>query len=85
MHDQRIGRRPPLGPKDPIDRLAVEGIGGQAVDRFGGDCHQPAAADELNGTVERLVGARRGRRGVFGPLDRQDVGEPAGHAGRLQG
>ena len=35
MHDQRIETRPPLGLEDPRHRLAVEGIGAQAIDRFG--------------------------------------------------
>ena len=37
-----LAGRPPLGPKDPVDRLLVEGIGRQAVDRFGRDRDQPS-------------------------------------------
>ncbi len=48
--------RPALGLEDARDRLAVGGVGGQPVDGLGGDRHQPARLQNIEGRSKRLIG-----------------------------
>ena len=47
MHDQGVILRAALRLKNFLDRLAVAGIGGNAVDRLGGQRHQLALLQQL--------------------------------------
>ena len=49
MDDQGIVLRAALGHKDLLHRLAVAGVGGNAVHRLGGQGHQLPAAQQLGG------------------------------------
>jgi len=46
MNDERIVRRSAFCFKDGLDRLRLEDIGAESVDRFGGECHQLTTAEE---------------------------------------
>jgi hypothetical protein len=71
MHDQRIKSRALLGLEDLQHSGFVVGVGRQAVDRFGGDGHDLAFAQEICGDwlmsvpmgMSRFVVARREGRG----------------------
>ena len=58
MRDQRIERRPALGLVEPRHRLAVAGVGAEAVDRLGRKRDQPAAREHARGQL-RLRQPRR--------------------------
>ena len=79
MDDERIGRRPPLGEKNPLHGALRQRQGGEPVDRLGRDRHQPPRAEHRRGPVERLVGGGRGRGQSGGPVDREGVGEGVVH------
>ena len=46
MNDQRVEARPALGGVDTRDRRRIGGVGGEAVDRFGGDRDHLARRDQ---------------------------------------
>ena len=49
MHDQGIEQRPALGGENRGHRLAVGGVGAQAVNRLGGEGDQAAIAQDARG------------------------------------
>ena len=61
MADQRIEARPALGREDARHRLAVGGVGGEAVDRLGRQRDQLAAPQRVGGIARPL---RRDSRSV---------------------
>ena len=73
MHDQRIEARPPLGGENAGHRLAIGGVGAQAIDRLGRKGDQSAMAQDMRGMGDG--GVIRGR-----DLVGQDF-----HAGLLAG
>ena len=56
MHDQRIGRRPALGLKDPADSISIRRIGAESVNRLCRKRDETAGAEELDGLI--AAGAR---------------------------
>ena len=54
MDDQRVEARPALGGVDARDRLAVGGVGGEAVDGLGRHRDQLAGADQPRRLGDRL-------------------------------
>jgi hypothetical protein len=51
VQDQRVVRRPALRLEDPGDRCGVGGEGTQAIDRLGGERHEPAGAERGRGRL----------------------------------
>ena len=51
--DQRVEARPPLGGEDARHRLAVRGVGGEAVDRLRRQRDQLAARQRRGGVADR--------------------------------
>ena len=58
VHNQRVIRRPALDPENHFDRLCVQRVRAEPVDRFGGKGHELAVPDQVRGHADGLV--RRG-------------------------
>jgi hypothetical protein len=66
MDDDRIGGGPALGIEKTRDRIAIEGVRAEAVDRFGGKGDETAAPQAVGG-------ARNGARVRSIGVDGDDV------------
>ena len=55
VHDQRVETGAPLGRIDGGDRLGIRGVGGESIDRFGGDSDREARANKLRRIGNRTV------------------------------
>ncbi len=78
VDDQRVVRRAPLGAEDARDGVRSQGVGPQAVDRLGGERHQPAPPQHGGGGPDGV-----GVAGVVdGGLDGVAHGRPLPGPGR---
>jgi hypothetical protein len=53
VNDQRIEGRPAFGRIDALYRASVERVRADTVDRFGGECDEPAASKDLGRLLYR--------------------------------